>query len=76
MFKISSDCHIPTSEVEDFLKNPYYDFLEEPTLFLLALKLNFCEKEFSYVKTKINSNFALELAERSNQSFSVYMMNL
>ena len=32
-------------------------------------------KEFSCVKTKANSNFAVKLTERSNRSLSDYMMN-
>ena len=32
-------------------------------------------KKFSWVKTKNNSNFALKHAERSDHSFSVYLMN-
>ena len=61
---------MPISQTEGDFKNPLYHFLEEPMLFLLAL-----DKMFSYVNTKTNSNFAVKLAERSNRSYSVYLMN-
>ena len=57
------------SQTEGYFENPYYRFLEEPMLFLLALKWNLWEKAFSSVKTKTNSNFAVKLAEMSNHSF-------
>ena len=43
MSKISIDCHIeniPISQTKDHLENRRYNFLEEPMLFLLALKWN------------------------------------
>ena len=46
-----------------------------PMLFLLALKLNLQEKLVFCVMSKTNSNFAAKVAERSNRSFSVYLMN-
>ena len=57
-----------------FLKS-LFCFLEETTLLLLALNWNLQEKVFFCVKTKTNSNFAEKLAQRSNRSCSVYLMN-
>ena len=71
-FKISIDCHIKTCRSlkrRGIFENPKYCFLEESTFFLLALKWNFQDEAFSNVKTKINSNFAVKLVERSNHSF-------
>ena len=59
---------MPISQTEGYFKNGYYRFLEEPMLFLLALKWNLLEKAFSSVKTKTNPNFALKLGERGNHS--------
>ena len=56
------------SQTEGYFENPYYRFLEEPILFLWALKWNLYEKSFSSIKTKTNSNFSVKLAERSNHS--------
>ena len=42
-FKISTDCHIknmPISQMEDYFEVFDFSFLEEPNLFLLALKWN------------------------------------
>ena len=60
---------MPISQTEGYFKNPYQHFLEEPMLFLLALKWNLQEKAFSSVKTKTNSNFTVKLADRSIHSF-------
>ena len=55
-----------------YFKNHWYHFFEEPMLFLLALKcyalsvgfkMKPLEKAFSYVKTKTNSIFAVNLVE-------------
>ena len=51
------------SQIEGYLKNAWYRFLEETMLFLLALEWSLKEIIFSYVKTKTNSNFAVSLAE-------------
>ena len=58
-----------TSQTEGYFENPYYRFLEEPMLFLLALKWNHQGKAFSSVKTKSNPVFAVKLAGRNNHSF-------
>ena len=50
-------------------------FFKEPILFLVILKWNLLEKSFSCVKKKINPNFAVKHAERSNLSLPVYLMN-
>ena len=60
---------MPISQMEGYLENPLYLFLEEPMLFVLALKWNLKEKVFIGVKTKTNQNFAVKLAERRNHSF-------
>ena len=57
------------SRTEGYNENPWYLFLEESMLFLLAWKWNLQEKASSSVKSKANSNFAIKLAERSNHSF-------
>ena len=54
---------MPISQTEVYFKNPQCFFLEEFTLFLSAIKLNLEEKAFPSVKTKTNSNFALNPAE-------------
>ena len=54
---------MPISQTEGYFKNPYYRFLEEPTLFLLVLIRNLYEKALSRVNTKTNSNFVVNLAE-------------
>ena len=51
------------SQMEGYFKNPLFHFLEEPVLFLLALKWNLQEKAFSCVKTKTNSVLAGNIAE-------------
>ena len=43
---------MPISKTEGYLENPWYSFLEEPMLFLLALKWKLLTKAFSNVKTK------------------------
>ena len=60
---------MPISQTEGYFENPFYRFLGEPMLFLLALKWNLSEKAFSSVKTETNPNFAVNLAGRSNHSF-------
>ena len=44
------------SQTDGYFENSFYRFLEEPVLFLLALKENLWEKTFSNVKTKPNPN--------------------
>ena len=60
---------MPISQTERYFENPYYRFLEEHMLFLLALKWKLQEKGFSNVKTKFNSSFAVKVTERRNHSF-------
>ena len=77
-FKISSGCHIKTCRSLKWralsFENPYYRFLEESMLLLLALKWNLWDKACSCVKTKTNPNFAVKVGERSSHLFSVYLM--
>ena len=60
---------MPISQTEDYFKISQYRFLEEPMLFLLALKWNLQEKALSSVTEKTNTNFAVKLVERSSHSF-------
>ena len=60
---------MPISQTEGYFESPFYRFLEEPMLFLLAWKWNLQEKAFSSVKTKTNPNIPVKLAERSNHPF-------
>ena len=55
---------MPISQTEGYFENLCYLFLEEPMLFLLALKWKLQEKVFSNVKTKTNSSFAVKVTER------------
>ena len=70
LFRISSDCHIKACQSlkwKAILKIP---ILNEPMLFLLALKWSLYEKVFSWIKTK--TNFCCKPcwnAERSNHLF-------
>ena len=66
---------MPISETEGYFENLWCRFVEEPMLFLLILKYDLWEKGFSCVKTKTNSNFAVKVSEKSNCSFSVYLIN-
>ena len=66
---------MPISQMKGYFENPCYHFLEEPMHFLVVLKLNPLEKEFSCVKTKANLNFPLKLGEKSNHSFSSYLID-
>ena len=59
------------SQTEGYFENPWYRCLEEPMVFLLALKWKL-RKTFSNVKTKTNSGFAVKVTERSNHSFVLY----
>ena len=43
---------MPISQTEGYFKNGYYRFLEEPMLFLLALKWNLLEKRFPVLRQK------------------------
>ena len=63
---------MPISQTDGYFENTQYHFLEEPLLFLLALKWILLEKAFSSVKTKTNPNFAVKLARRSNHSFLLF----
>ena len=78
-FKVSTDCHIESgrSLKRRAILNILVLFLEEPMLFVLALKWKLQEKVFSSVKIKTNSNFAVKLAEWSNYSFllSIWRIN-
>ena len=60
---------MPILQTEGYFENAEYLFLEEPMLFLLAMKLNLSEKAFSSVKTKTNLHFPVKLDKRSNHSF-------
>ena len=44
---------MPISQTEGYFENPYYRFLEELMLFLLAWKWNLYEKAFSSVRQKL-----------------------
>ena len=66
---------MPISQTEGFFENPYYCFLEEPMLFLLAWKWNLKEKAFSSVKTKTNPNVAINCWKEQPSIFTVYLMN-
>ena len=57
--------------MEGYSKNPYYQYLEEHRVFLLALKWNLYEEAFFFVKTKSNSHFAVIFVERSSLLFAV-----
>ena len=57
------------SQTEGCLENHLYCLLEEPMLFLLALKLNLLEKVLSSVETKTKPNLVVKLAGMSNHSF-------
>ena len=58
---------MPNSQTEDQFKNPWYRFVGEPMLFLLALEWNLKEKTFSCVKKVTDSNFAGNIAEMLNK---------
>ena len=60
---------MPISQTEGYFENPWYHFLEEAMLFLLAWKWKLWEKAFSKVKTKTNLSFAVKGTVRSNHSF-------
>ena len=60
---------MPISQTDGYFENTQYRFLEEPLLFLLALKWILLEKAFSSVKTKTNPNFAVNFAGSCNHSF-------
>ena len=74
-FEISSDCHLKIGRPlkrRAILKTLVL-FLEEPLLFLFALKWNLSEKSFSSVKTKNNPNFGVKLCWKDNLFiFTVY----
>ena len=62
--------------MEGYFENPQQHFLDEPMLFLLALKQNLQEKAFFSVKTKVNPNFAVKLAGEEQPFVSTaYLMN-
>ena len=65
----------PISQIQGYFENPSNWFIEAPMLFLLVLKWNLWEKAFSSVTTKTNSDFAEKVAEMSNRSFSVDLIN-
>ena len=68
--KISSDYQIKTCR-----SVKQKAILKIPIIVLLTLQRYLPKKVFSCVKAKTISNFAVKLAERSNHSFSVYLMN-
>ena len=76
--KISSDNHIKAcrslkrSELLWKSAVPVFRRTYAPSV---GFKKKPLRQRFSCVKEKINSNFAVKLAERSNRSFSVYLMN-
>ena len=39
---------MPVSQTDGYFENPWYGLLEEPLLFLLALKWNLKKKSFSF----------------------------
>ena len=57
---------MPISQTKGYFENPYYHFLEEPMLFLVAFKM---KPPCSSFKTKTNPYFAVKLTERGNHSF-------
>ena len=57
------------SQTKGCLEKHLYCLLEEPMLFLLALKLNLLEKVLSSVETKTKPNLVVKLAGMSNHSF-------
>ena len=54
---------MPIFKTQSYFKNLYYRFLDGPILFLLTLKRSLSEKAFFCVKTKANTNSAVNLAE-------------
>ena len=54
------------SQTESYFENPYYRFVENSMLFLLALKQKLLEKAFSCIKKKINPDFAVRFFEGSS----------
>ena len=76
-FKFSSDCHIKScqslkqADIFKVLCTVFRGTYALPG----GLIMKSLRKAFSCVKAKDNSNFAVKLVERSNRSFSVYMMN-
>ena len=77
-FKFCSDCHIKTRRSlkrRAILKIPSIVFRRTYVL-PVGFKMKLPRKAFSCVKTKkkAKSNFAVKVAERSNHSFSFYLM--
>ena len=67
---------MPISQTEGYFENPYDRFLEEPMLFLLALKWKLKEKAFSNVKTKNQLKFCRKSYWKKQAFiFTVYLMN-
>ena len=73
-FEISSDCYIKAkgSLKRRAIWKSIVLFFRRP---VTGFKMKPLKKAFSCVKTKANSNFAVKLAERSNSSVFVYLMN-
>ena len=59
-----------------FFKNPEHRFLEEHKIFVLAVKYNLNKEAFSFVRTKTNSNFAVNFLKEDVVHLAVYLMNL
>ena len=75
LFKISTNCHITTCRSLKRRVIPSTVFLKN-MLFLLELKFKTSKKKrFLVLRQKTNSKFAVELAERSNDLFLLYLMN-
>ena len=64
---------MPISQTQGYFEIPNTVFRAESMLFLTALRENLYEKFFSSVKTKINPNFAVKHAKRSNHSFLLFI---
>ena len=74
--KIPSGCHIKTYwslKRGAILKIPSAVFRRTHAL-SIGFKMKSLKKAFSCVKAKTNANFAVKVAERSNHSFSVYLI--
>ena len=72
MFKIFqwlSNKNMRISQTEGYFENPWYRFLEEPMLLLLALKWNLCGKAFFCVEAKTNPNIAVKLLKEATVHF-------
>ena len=73
-FQSLSHENMSIPQTEGFLKIPIVIFGRTYAL-SVGFKMKSLKQEFSCVKTKTKSNFAVEIGERSNHSFSIYLMN-